>query len=72
MRWSGTPAIHAPGEAGIGPARLRHRAGSGAPGVRRSDNTAGNQLFETLGGPAGFDADLAALGDDVTQADRTE
>lgn len=40
--------------------------------VRRSDNTAGNLLFEALGGPAGFDNDLAALGDDVTQADRTE
>lgn len=40
--------------------------------VRRSDNTAGNLLLEALGGPAGFDADLAALGDGVTQADRLE
>lgn len=40
--------------------------------VRRSDNTAGNLLLEALDGPAGFDADLAAMGDDVTRADRTE
>lgn len=40
--------------------------------VRRSDNTAGNLLLDALGGPAGFDAALAAVGDDVTQADRVE
>ncbi|MFD0483437.1 class A beta-lactamase [Kineococcus sp. GCM10028916] len=37
-----------------------------------SDNTAGNLLLDELGGPAGFERDLRALGDDVTQADREE
>ncbi|MEY2848590.1 MAG: Beta-lactamase 1 precursor [Actinomycetota bacterium] len=40
--------------------------------VRYSDNTAGNILLDTLGGPAGFDAQLAAVGDDVTNSSRTE
>ncbi|WP_328292177.1 class A beta-lactamase [Kineococcus sp. NBC_00420] len=37
-----------------------------------SDNTAGNLLLDELGGPDGFERDLRALGDDVTQADREE
>jgi beta-lactamase class A len=40
--------------------------------VRYSDNTAGNLLLRHLGGPAGLDADLAALGDDVTRVERVE
>jgi beta-lactamase class A len=40
--------------------------------VTRSDNTAGNLLFEALGGPAALDEALAALGDDVTVVARTE
>lgn len=40
--------------------------------VRFSDNTAGNLLFAELGGPAGLDAALEALGDRVTQMDRIE
>nr|WP_214406193.1 class A beta-lactamase [Pseudonocardia lacus] len=40
--------------------------------VRYSDNTAGNLLLRHLGGPAGLDAALAALGDDVTRVERTE
>ncbi|MFF0435456.1 class A beta-lactamase [Streptomyces sp. NPDC004327] len=40
--------------------------------VRRSDNTAGNLLFRELGGPRGFQARLAALGDDITRAERYE
>ena len=37
-----------------------------------SDNTAGNLLLDELGGPAGLQQDLRALGDDVTRADREE
>lgn len=40
--------------------------------VRYSDNTAANLLFEELGGPGGFERDLRALGDEVTEADRIE
>jgi beta-lactamase class A len=40
--------------------------------VRFSDNTAGNLLLDELDGPAGFTAELAAIGDDVTQAVRRE
>ena len=40
--------------------------------VRQSDNTAMNVVLERLGGPAGLDAALAELGDDVTSVDRTE
>ncbi|MBO1737429.1 class A beta-lactamase [Leifsonia sp. TF02-11] len=40
--------------------------------VRYSDNTAGNLLFEALGGPAGFQAALRELGDTVTRAERVE
>ncbi|WP_307844953.1 class A beta-lactamase [Actinotalea solisilvae] len=40
--------------------------------VTRSDNTAGNLLLEVLGGPAGLDAALTALGDDVTVVSRVE
>jgi len=40
--------------------------------VRFSDNTAGNLMLDELGGPAGFAAKLAALGDDVTQPVRWE
>lgn len=44
----------------------------GDAAVRYSDNTAANLLFDRIGGPAGFDAALEAIGDDVTQADRNE
>lgn len=40
--------------------------------VRYSDNTAGNMLFRVLGGPAGLDAALSGIGDDVTESVRTE
>lgn len=40
--------------------------------VRTSDNTAGNLLLDELGGPAGFERALEALGDDVTQPAREE
>jgi beta-lactamase class A len=40
--------------------------------VRYSDNTAGNLLLRRLGGPAGLDAALTAIGDDVTSVDRFE
>ncbi len=40
--------------------------------VRFSDNAAGNLLLEQLGGPAGFQAALRAVGDDVTNSSRNE
>jgi beta-lactamase class A len=40
--------------------------------IQYSDNTAGNLLFDELGGPAGFDAALTELGDTSTRADREE
>ncbi|MFI8195416.1 class A beta-lactamase [Streptomyces sp. NPDC085942] len=40
--------------------------------VRYSDNTAANLLFDHVGGPAGLDAALEKLGDDVTRMDREE
>ncbi len=44
----------------------------GEAAVRTSDNTAGNLLFEALGGPAKFEEALRQIGDEVTQADRYE
>ncbi|MFF4694382.1 class A beta-lactamase [Streptomyces chattanoogensis] len=40
--------------------------------VRFSDNTAGNLLFDALGGPKGLDAALAKIGDDATRMERRE
>ncbi|MFG3410504.1 class A beta-lactamase [Streptomyces sp. NPDC048142] len=40
--------------------------------VRYSDNTAGNLLFDELGGPRKLQAVLAELGDDVTRMERRE
>lgn len=40
--------------------------------VRYSDNTAGNLMLHRIGGPAGLDAALTAIGDDVTSVDRFE
>jgi beta-lactamase class A len=40
--------------------------------VRHSDNTAGNLLLDTLGGPAGFARALKSMGDDVTNVSRVE
>lgn len=40
--------------------------------VRRSDNTAGNLLFDALGGPEGLNRKLRDLGDTVTRMDRVE
>ncbi|MGC4868923.1 class A beta-lactamase [Micromonospora sp. DT53] len=40
--------------------------------LRYSDNTAGNLLLRHLGGPAGFESKLRALGDTVTEAARSE
>lgn len=43
-----------------------------AAAVQYSDNTAGNLLFDELGGPEGFESALAAVGDDVTVSEREE
>lgn len=43
-----------------------------AAAVQYSDNTAGNLLFDELGGPEGFESALAAIGDDVTVSEREE
>lgn len=43
-----------------------------AAAVRYSDNTAANLLFDALGGPAGLDAVLEELGDDVTRMESEE
>ncbi|HEY0383846.1 MAG TPA: class A beta-lactamase [Candidatus Elarobacter sp.] len=40
--------------------------------ISRSDNTAANLLFRTVGGPAAVTAYLRTLGDRVTRLDRTE
>ena len=40
--------------------------------VTLSDNTAGNLLLESFGGPAGLTAYMRSLGDSVTRLDRTE
>lgn len=40
--------------------------------VRHSDNGAANLLFHELGGPAGLQAALRAIGDQVTRCDRYE
>ncbi|MFI1828793.1 class A beta-lactamase [Streptomyces sp. NPDC020412] len=40
--------------------------------VRHSDNGAANALFDELGGPAGLQAALRAIGDRVTRCDRYE
>ncbi|MEU8791310.1 class A beta-lactamase [Streptomyces sp. NPDC048643] len=40
--------------------------------IRYSDNTAGNLLFDELGGPKGLQTELVGLGDTTTRADRYE
>ncbi|MEU6331771.1 class A beta-lactamase [Streptomyces sp. NPDC047049] len=40
--------------------------------VRFSDNTAGNLLFDALGGPKGLNAALKGIGDHVTRMERRE
>ncbi|MFG3614037.1 class A beta-lactamase [Rummeliibacillus stabekisii] len=40
--------------------------------IRYSDNTAGNLLFNELGGPTGFEKALRKMGDKVTQSNRLE
>ncbi|MFB5249255.1 class A beta-lactamase Bla1 [Bacillus mycoides] len=40
--------------------------------VRSSDNTAGNLLFNKIGGPKGYEKALRQMGDRVTMADRFE
>lgn len=40
--------------------------------IQYSDNTAGNLLFEELGGPAGFEKILREIGDETTEVDRIE
>ena len=57
----------------------RSRAGAGMTvreladaALRSSDNTAANLLLRELGGPAGLDAALSRLGDDVIQVVRDE
>ncbi|WP_337019402.1 class A beta-lactamase [Oceanobacillus massiliensis] len=40
--------------------------------IRSSDNTAGNLLFNELGGPAGFETALREIGDTVTESVRFE
>ena len=41
-------------------------------GITQSDNTAGNLILASLGGPSGVTAYARALGDAVTRLDRTE
>lgn len=53
-------------DTGMTVAELCHAA------ITASDNTAGNQILELLGGPAGFTARLRTLGDQVTRLDRWE
>lgn len=43
-----------------------------AAAVEWSDNTAGNLILATLGGPEGLTRYLRSLGDDITRLDRTE
>ncbi len=43
-----------------------------AAAVTLSDNTAGNLLLESFGGPAGLTAHVRSLGDTTTRLDRTE
>lgn len=38
--------------------------------IRYSDNTAGNLIFEAIGGPAGFKEALRGIGDKVTEPER--
>lgn len=40
--------------------------------IRYSDNTAGNLLFNEIGGPGGFEAALREIDDKVTESDRFE
>ena len=40
--------------------------------IRFSDNTAGNLLFDHIGGVTGFQSELNQLGDNVTQSSRME
>jgi beta-lactamase class A len=43
-----------------------------AAAIDWSDNTAGNLVLQTIGGPAGFTQFARSLGDEVTRLDRTE
>ena len=43
-----------------------------AAAIEQSDNTAGNLLLQTIGGPAGLTAFVRTLGDKTTRLDRTE
>ncbi len=43
-----------------------------AAAIDWSDNTAGNLVLQTIGGPAGFTAFARSLGDEVTRLDRNE
>jgi beta-lactamase class A len=43
-----------------------------AAAIDWSDNTAGNLILQSIGGPAGFTAFARSLGDNVTQLDRNE
>ncbi|MFP3490392.1 serine hydrolase, partial [Staphylococcus sp. SIMBA_130] len=40
--------------------------------IRYSDNTAGNLLFNELGGPDGLEKAMREIGDNVINSDRTE
>ncbi|MBX9931124.1 MAG: class A beta-lactamase [Methylobacterium sp.] len=61
------------------PVTERHADGSGLTmaeiceaAVTRSDNTAGNLMLDSLGGPSGLTAYLRSLGDGSTRLDRRE
>jgi beta-lactamase class A len=43
-----------------------------AAAIERSDNTAGNLLLRTIGGPLGLTSFMRALGDETTRLDRME
>lgn len=57
---------HRVGAPGMTMAELCHAA------ITMSDNTAGNLLLHSLGGPAGWTAYARSLGDDVSRLDRIE
>lgn len=63
--YSPVTELHIGGE-GMAVGALCHAA------VTLSDNTAGNLLLDSFGGPAGLTAYMRSLGDGVTRLDRTE
>lgn len=63
--WSPITELHADGP-GLTLAQLCHAT------ITTSDNTAGNLILDSFGGPAGLTAYVRQLGDTITRLDRTE